>query len=144
MAFSPDGTCVLTSSDDKTARLWDAHTGAALGEPFRHDDRMGGAGGVRSIAFSPDGARLVTDSFDNTARLWDARPAWLDSTNDENRALVAQLYTGQTIEANGKLRNLSGEEWYNVWNALKTRVASHGLDRSSVLPGGIRSFLVGH
>ncbi|HQE62699.1 MAG TPA: hypothetical protein PLV10_10535, partial [Candidatus Latescibacteria bacterium] len=30
MAFSPDGTKVLTGSDDKTAMLWDAETGMLI------------------------------------------------------------------------------------------------------------------
>ena len=29
-AFSPDGTRILTASDDNTARIWDAATGAKL------------------------------------------------------------------------------------------------------------------
>ena len=36
-AFSPDGTRVVTASDDKTARVWDAATGKPLGEPMRHE-----------------------------------------------------------------------------------------------------------
>ena len=31
-AFSPDGTRIVTASDDKTARLWDAATGAPIGD----------------------------------------------------------------------------------------------------------------
>ena len=65
--FSPDGTRVVTASDDKTARLWDARTGKALGEPMTHQDS------VNSAQFSPDGTRVVTASDDKTARLWDAQ-----------------------------------------------------------------------
>ena len=36
--FSPDGQRVVTASDDKTARVWDAATGKALSEPMKHDD----------------------------------------------------------------------------------------------------------
>ena len=36
--FSPDGQRVVTASADKTARLWDAATGEAIGEPMKHDD----------------------------------------------------------------------------------------------------------
>jgi WD40 repeat protein len=48
-------------------RLWDARTGASLGEPLRH------GGPVYAVAFSPQGDRVLTGSMDNTARLWDGR-----------------------------------------------------------------------
>jgi hypothetical protein len=64
--FSPDGTRIVTASDDNTARVWDAATGKTLGEPLRHE------GSVISAQFSSDGTRIVTGSFDNTARVWDA------------------------------------------------------------------------
>jgi WD40 repeat protein len=66
VAFSPDGRYILSSSKDKTARLWDAATGKPVGLPLRHD------GEVWSAAFSADGKRIVTASQDNTARIWDA------------------------------------------------------------------------
>ena len=50
--FSPDGTRVVTASEDKTARVWDARSGKALTEPLRHE------GSVRSAQFSPDGTRV--------------------------------------------------------------------------------------
>jgi len=64
--FSPDGRRILTASADKTARLWDATTGAPVGEPMHHEDE------VVAAVFSPDGARIATASKDRTARLWDA------------------------------------------------------------------------
>jgi len=66
-AYSPDGTRVVTASDDKTARIWDASTGASLAVLSGHSDR------VYSAAYSPDGTRIVTASWDKTARIWDAR-----------------------------------------------------------------------
>ena len=48
VAFSPDGTKILTGGD-RTAKLWDAGTGAVLRTLGGHSDY------VSSVAFSPDG-----------------------------------------------------------------------------------------
>jgi WD40 repeat protein len=67
VAFSPDGTRIVTGSDDQTAKVWDARTGTALLELKGH------TGPVWSVALSPDGTRIVTGSEDGTAKVWDAR-----------------------------------------------------------------------
>ena len=67
VAFSPDGTRIVTGSEDQTAKVWDARTGTALLELKGH------TGAVTSVSFSPDGTRIVTGSGDRTAKVWDAR-----------------------------------------------------------------------
>jgi WD40 repeat protein/energy-coupling factor transporter ATP-binding protein EcfA2 len=64
-AFSPDGSRIVTASEDKTARIWDAATGKEIKVLRGHD------GYVFSAGFSPDGSRIVTASQDQTARTWD-------------------------------------------------------------------------
>jgi len=66
VAFSPDGTRIVTASWDKTARVWDALTGKPVTSPLEHQ------AAVSSAVFSPDGTRVVTASDDKTARVWDA------------------------------------------------------------------------
>ena len=66
-AFNEDGTRIVTASEDKTARVWDAADGVQVAMLQGHTDW------VDRAAFSPDGSRIVTYSTDLTARLWDAR-----------------------------------------------------------------------
>ena len=66
VVFSPDGKRIVTGSDDKTIRIWDAATGRQIGEPLiGHTER------ITSVAFSYDNKRIVSGAFDGTIRIWD-------------------------------------------------------------------------
>jgi WD40 repeat protein len=65
VACSPNGRFILTGSLDRTARLWDAATGAELRVFTGHTDD------VTAVTFSPDSRLALTASQDNTAKLWD-------------------------------------------------------------------------
>ena len=49
VAFSPDGTRIVSDSDDNSVRVWDSSTGAELKVLNGHSDI------ILSVAFSPDG-----------------------------------------------------------------------------------------
>ncbi|UYN96342.1 MAG: PD40 domain-containing protein [Enhydrobacter sp.] len=74
LSFSPDGKRLLTSADDRTARLWDAATGAPLAV-LKHSAPVTGA------SFSPDGGIVVTVQhhygYDEPVQLWHADSARL-------------------------------------------------------------------
>jgi WD40 repeat protein len=67
LRWSSDGTRVITSSQDTTARIWDAQTGAHLVVLEGHEDW------VHAASFSSQATCVVTGSFDKTIRLWDAQ-----------------------------------------------------------------------
>ena len=72
VAFSPDGSQILTGSDDRTLRLWNSQ-GEPIGQPFQgHTDA------VTTAAFMPPlkrgkGGIIASGSADRTIRLWDTQ-----------------------------------------------------------------------
>ena len=67
IAFSPDGSKLLTCSMDSTAKLWDRAT-------MKLEHTLSGHKGVLFTgSFSPDGRRVVTGSFDRTVRVWNVK-----------------------------------------------------------------------
>ena len=65
VAWSPDGHHILTTSRDRTTRIWDATTGDNT-LTLTHTDP------VTAVAWSPDSHHILTASRSGTARIWDA------------------------------------------------------------------------
>jgi WD40 repeat protein len=65
MAFSGDGTRILTTSEDGTARIWHASTSKQL------RILSSGAGGLSGASWSPSDKRVVTVSDSAGVELWD-------------------------------------------------------------------------
>jgi WD40 repeat protein len=64
LAFSPDGERLLTTSLDRSARVWDV----TMDEEALTLEKAGGL-----AAYNPDGTTLATDGVDGIPRLWDMR-----------------------------------------------------------------------
>ena len=85
VAFSPDGTRIVSGSSDHTIQVWDSHTGDIVAGPLQgHTDS------VKSVAFSSDGTRIVSGSSDCTIQVWDSH------TGD----IVAGPFQGHTDSVN--------------------------------------------
>jgi WD40 repeat protein len=65
LAFSSDGTSLVSGSDDTTLKLWDIQTGGAVKTFHGH------TGHVYSVSISPDCTTVASGSSDNTLCLWD-------------------------------------------------------------------------
>ncbi|MDX3656896.1 pentapeptide repeat-containing protein, partial [Streptomyces sp. ID05-26A] len=147
VAWSPDGTHILTGSDDGTTRIWNATTGQPIHELTEHTNW------IHSVAWSPDGTHILTGSGDNTTRIWNATTgqpiheltshtdtvnavAWSpDSTHiltgsSDNTTRIWNATTGQPIhELTGTVRSVawspdsthiltgSSDGTTRIWNA---------------------------
>ncbi|MEL7078522.1 MAG: caspase family protein [Cyanobacteria bacterium J06582_2] len=106
VAYSPDGSQILTGSSDRTLRLWNSQ-GESVGQPLQgHTDT------VTSAAFSPNGQLIVSGSDDETIRLW-----------DESGKSIGQLIkhedtvTAIAFSPNGKLIASSSDDGrIRLWN----------------------------
>lgn len=65
VAFLPDGNRIVSSSEGKLLRVWDAKSGEQL-RKVQHTARD------TSVAFSPDGNQIVSRSI-SELWMWDAR-----------------------------------------------------------------------
>jgi WD40 repeat protein len=119
--YSPDATRILTSSYDRTARIYDAQTALPIVVIAGHRDI------VNYAVFSPDGTRVATASRDRTARVWDAR---------SGAELAVLRGHGDVLESVGyspdgtRLVTASDDRTARIWDArtgaLVSVLAGHG------------------
>jgi WD40 repeat protein len=63
VCVSPDGSKIISGSDDKSIRIWDMETGNNISILEGH------SGYVMSVCVSPDGSKIISGSFDNYIRI---------------------------------------------------------------------------
>jgi hypothetical protein len=119
LVFSPDGN-LISSSWDKTVRLWQPKTGRLI------DTLAGHSQIVNAIALSRDGKILASGSQDRTIRLWDLTTGKSIHTFEGHSLGVVSL----AISPDGKiLASGSGDGTIKLWdlatNKLIKTLAGH-------------------
>jgi WD40 repeat protein len=71
--FSPDGTEVITGTNDGKVHVWNVHTGQESIIPTSRQGKPIHGASVNVIAFNRDGDKFITGSTDGTALIWDAK-----------------------------------------------------------------------
>jgi WD40 repeat protein len=107
-AFSRDGQQIVSCSEDKIIRVWNAQTGDQLAVLESHSEW------VTSASFSPDGQQIVSGSEDNTVRVWNAQ------TGDQLAVLEGHSspVTFASFSPDGQqIVSSSWDKTVRVWNA---------------------------
>ena len=66
IAFSPDGTQIVSAGDDTTIKIWDSTTGELIRTLQGHTKP------INALAISPGGTLIVSTSDDTKIKIWDA------------------------------------------------------------------------
>jgi len=127
-AISPDGSFIVSASEDATLKVWDTYTGKERAILTGH------AGGVTGCAVSPNGDFIVSASRDATLKVWDTRTATVRATIRCGSPLedCAISPDGRTISSVDSLGSVA------LWNVgtWERKLSLHGL---KVLYHGHRS-----
>jgi WD40 repeat protein len=114
--WSPNGTRLVSASDDSTAKVWDTRTWKPI-FTLPHEPPTA----VSSAAWSPDGSRILTGAGnddtgakDNTARVWDSATGKLLLTNSGH---THQIWTVDWSPNGTRVVTASADGTIRIWDA---------------------------
>ncbi|EIN04856.1 hypothetical protein PUNSTDRAFT_37485, partial [Punctularia strigosozonata HHB-11173 SS5] len=120
VAFSRDGSRIVSGSQDHTVRLWNLSSGEQIGDPYRgHTDD------VRCVAFSPDNRRVVSGSWDWTIRLWDSHTGLAIGGPLERH--TDRIMSIAFASDGSCFASLSADETVRIWNEQDGMIYDHSL-----------------
>lgn len=121
--FSPNGKLICTGGTNGTVQLWDAATGAAVGEPLRPGS------GVEIVRFSPDGSLLAAVLADASIALWNLSSAAPQAVG-QLRAHTKTI-RGVSFAPDGKtLATASDDDTAILWDIAKCELRNPILQHS--------------
>jgi WD40 repeat protein len=101
--MSPDGQFFVTSSNDKTVKLWSRN--GQLQHTLSHDST------VPSVAFSPDSQHIVTGSLDGQVLVWN-----LDGTLEQRiQAHAGPIWSIAVSPDNQQIMSSGGDKTVKLW-----------------------------
>ncbi|MEO1093278.1 MAG: hypothetical protein AAFX01_00070 [Cyanobacteria bacterium J06638_28] len=108
IAFSGDGSALVSGGSDKAIKVWDTQTGA-LQQTLQSD-----SGVVTALATSPDGQAIVSGGGDRLVRIWNTT---LNQSPQLLRGHTAQSIERVKLLADGKTLASSGYGEIKFWDA---------------------------
>lgn len=111
--FNPDGTRVVTASDDGIVRLWDAESGEKL------VDCLGYKVQIYMAVFSPDGKKVAAASKDSTVRVWNVSDGKVESICIGHKDEVLSVMFSPDSK---KIVTASKDSTVKIWDVQSGRI----------------------
>lgn len=125
IAFSPDGSKIVSGGDDKAVKMWDVKSGNLLWNGEDHVFR------VVAVAFSTDGNSVSTIGAKDirigyAGDVWDSSgefKVWDVKSGQEKRSMTVNDFcsSGAKISTDGKVAVSSGVRTDNIWDVDQAR-----------------------
>ncbi|CAN5426184.1 hypothetical protein BH09BAC5_BH09BAC5_02380 [soil metagenome] len=106
--FSPDGSKVISITENNTANVWDTKNGKLITTLTGHNKE------INCIQFSSDSKKIITASSDKTAKIWDANTGALIATLTGH---TKGVNTAKFSPDNSKIVTSSKDNTTKTWNA---------------------------
>ena len=135
VAYSPDGTKILSASQDKTIKEWSVSTGKCLQTFEGHKDV------VKCIAYHNEGAKILSGSNDGTIKEWEVETGKCTATFEEHEEGVTSI---KYLPDNEYFLSGSTDKTVRLWNIKSQKVErtfdkfEFGVVNISVHPDGLR------
>ena len=129
LAFSLDGTFLVSGSDDETVILWHIQTGGVINTFYGH------TGDVLSVSISPDCTTIASGSEDHTVCLWDAQSGECDCVIDGHNDGVysvsfsptnSQLLISASNDGTVRQWNINGHQIGSTYEGNRVVFSSDG------------------
>jgi WD40 repeat protein len=75
ITYSPDGSKLLTTSNDGTAKLWDRN--GELIREMKHLNEQGAPQKIKHAAFTHGGDKIITVGYGHLVKMWDSKGRYL-------------------------------------------------------------------
>ncbi|MFQ5449787.1 MAG: FHA domain-containing protein [Nitrospinaceae bacterium] len=137
IAFSPDGSRLISFSRDHSAKIWNLHRGSVQATLAVYESNQEGERVLKhqlflTAEFSRDGSRVLTGSSDNIVRLWDSESGTLirEFKGHENKIHGARFNQDEST-----IISASYDQTIKVWklDSVHPRTLHHNPSESAQL-----------
>ena len=142
--WHPDGTRIMTASDDTIIKMWEAASGRLLRTFKGHE------GPVCGCNFFPDGAQMLSVSSDHYIKLWDVETGKMMGKMPPHLGHLSAVRCCAVSQDNNIFCTGGDDNFVRVWdkrsNMLVRKLISHsepiltvqfGVDGGTILSGGL-------